>query len=83
MSAALALLTLQMTCEEFYEYDFEARCDSIIQEMYWDDSYSTETLYQTMCAHAAATGVVLTDAETWSYDRFFHNVWKCTEKGLS
>lgn len=81
MSAALALT--QMTCEDYFDYGFEAACNDLIQDMYWADSYSTDALFEAMQEHAVKARVVLTDVPFWDYDKFFHSVWKNTEKGLS
>lgn len=73
----------EMSCEDYFDAHFADECDDMIQDMYWSDSYSTDKLFNAMVADAKKHGIKLSDEETWNYDKFFHNVWKSTEKGLS
>ncbi len=72
-----------MTCEEFFDSHFESICDDWVQEAYWNNDWNTDKVFEAMQKSAAEKGIILSDCETWDSDKFLHNVWKCTEKGLS
>lgn len=74
---------IRMTCETFCETHFDAWLCDYIQESYWDDSFNTDHAFDRMEREAARLGVRLTDIETWNYDAYLTNAYRCTEKGLS
>ena len=74
-----------MTCEEFYDADSNVSYiyETVIQEQYWADGYDGRQLFALLKKRAAEQGVTLTDIVTFNDDRFFYDVYQCTEKGLS
>ena len=74
-----------MTCEEFYDADSAVSYiyETVIQEQYWEDGYDGQQLFALLKERAAEQGITLTDIETFNDDRFFYDVYQCTEKGLS
>ncbi len=70
-----------MTCDEFLlDVDF----GNLIDEMYWSgDVVNTEAMFNRMISEATRLGIVLTDVETWLYDKPLFAVYRDTEKGLS
>jgi hypothetical protein len=73
-----------MTCEEFFEsYMDGSDWHSLVDDMYWTDAYSSDRCFDRMKLMAKANHVLLKDEDTWSYESFFWNAYKNTEKGLS
>lgn len=69
-----------MTFEQFADTE---DYNEIIDEMYWEDNYSSERLFERTILAATKEGVIITDKDDCDYDGYFWNVWQCTEKGLS
>ena len=75
---------MDMTCEQFFDKHYDNdELYSWIDEMYWEDSFSSDKMFDAMQELAKKKNVKLTDAENWDYDKFFYNIWKTAEKGLS
>lgn len=85
MTAAekLSKAKFKMSCAEFYEAIAVDEIDGVIQDLYWDGGFSADDLFLALRRLAAKVGVELTDADDWEFERFFWEVWKSAEKGLS
>lgn len=58
---------------------FSILCD----EMYWERNFSSELCLKEMLRESANDYYEITDLESFDYDKYFHNAYMCTEKGLS
>ena len=72
-----------MTCEKFFFRHFEDSFDELADEMFWERSFKTDTVFDCMTDKAKNLGINLTDKESWDYDTFLYDAYQCTEKGLS
>lgn len=69
-----------MKCEDFADReDFSEMCD----EMYWEDNFDADRFLDALVFRASEQRVRLTDIFEWDYDKYFWNMYRCTEKGLS
>lgn len=59
--------------------------EPMIQEYSWSDKSTsiTDEMFEATLSHAARADVQLSNVESFDYDQFFHNIYSCTEKGLS
>lgn len=72
-----------MKCREYFDSCFEQKADDYIQEAYWERNFNTDTLFDMMIRDAKRKGISFEDEEEWNYDKFFYDLYKDTEKGLS
>lgn len=73
-----------MTCADFFlSYCDGIEWDSLCDEMYWGDSYSSDLCLEWLKRRAEQEEIKLTDLDDWDYDRFFYQTYRDTEKGLS
>lgn len=74
-----------MTCAEFNEtLKNEDFYNEIHSEMHWDDSYSSDKVWESFTAEAKNRNITLTDTEEWDYDtEFYKNYQLDSDKGLS
>lgn len=73
-----------MKCQEFIDdmyntYFFDKLCD----EVYWNDSNVTSTMWKALLKKAFEMGVILEDADEFNYDDVLYDLYQNTEKGLS
>jgi len=77
--------TEEMSCADFFEsyMDNYHDWDTFADEMYWEDSFSSDKCFEKMKHLAKKHNVKLKDEHTFDYDKFFYQTYKDTEKGLS
>ena len=73
---------IEMTCEDFYDREPQ-EFDTYMDEMYWEDAFSAEKLFEKMKKEAKGEGIKLVDEADFDYEDFFWEVYKTIEKGLS
>lgn len=76
-----------MTFEQLFEgTDYEKITDEMIQDMSYDGGFRSkcfEELADEMISDAEKRGFIVSDKSTFNTDKFFFNLYFCTEKGLS
>jgi hypothetical protein len=72
-----------VTCEEFYDSHCSDWVDEMMQEQFWDGGVDTNKITDAFLAWAYQKNIQLTDLESFDSDKFFYNIYQCTEKGLS
>ena len=61
----------------------ENHIDEYIQESYWNDSFSADYLEIMIKDYASDHNYTIIDDEDFNWDSELHNIYDCTEKGLS
>ena len=54
-----------------------------IQNSYWDDSFNATHLETILKDYASDYNYIIIDDEDFNWDSELHNIYDCTEKGLS
>lgn len=72
-----------MKCEDYLEQFWLDNCYELMDEMFWDRSFSSSKLCDYMLSHATSNNVLLIDMQDWNYDDSFYNTYQDMEKGLS
>jgi hypothetical protein len=57
--------------------------DTLVDEMHWDDDFSSDHCLEAMERHAKKDGVELSGLGLFDYDKYFTACYRDTEKGLS
>lgn len=74
----------KMTCDEFFDQLYDDHdLSTWFDEMYWEQSFNSDKVFEDMVQTAKTMGIELTDIEDWDYDKIIYNAYDCTEKGLS
>lgn len=76
-----------VTFEQLFEgTDYEKIADEMIQDMAFEHGFSSkrfEDFASEMIATAEKRGFNVSDKSTFNTDKFFYDLYFCTEKGLS
>lgn len=74
-----------MTCEEFYDKYMVEYIDRYIQESHIRADFNPRVCFAMLQVAASMrfNEFTIIDLETFDYDSFFYNIYRCTEKGLS
>jgi len=73
-----------MTCEQFWDRHFaDHDLDCWFSEMYEEDSFNSDKIFDCMVERAKNMNIELTDADDWMHDEFIWSCYQCAEKGLS
>ena len=67
-------------CEELWDNGFY---DEMIDEAYWQQSFSSHKMFNATLAEASRNGIELVGINTFDYDTYFTDGYNATEKGLS
>ena len=67
----------------FFDKYAEGPIDDYIQNAVWSGDFSTDKAYDILLNLAKKKRVDIVDKDDFDYDRFFHDLYKSTEKGLS
>lgn len=57
--------------------------DDYIQDSFWTKEFKTSKCLAMMETEAKQQKITLTNEEDFDYDKFFFDLYNCTEKGLS
>lgn len=61
----------------------ESFFDEYIQDSYWSDSFRAAKCEEMMKSEAKQRNITLTKEDDFDGDKFFHELYQATEKGLS
>jgi hypothetical protein len=65
------------------DFSMSKAFEDYIDSAYWSDSFDTEEAFQMMMDSAQENGILLDNVDEFDYDRFFYEIYKDSEKGLS
>lgn len=71
-----------ITCSEWIDIN-ESDINEYIQESYWSEDFSVEVLEKILIEMAKDDGIILSDLDSFDWDKELRNIYQWTEKGLS
>ncbi len=74
-----------MSCDDYLEHLWNTEgFHTLISELHWGLGVDVDRMFHYMVNEAAKDGVVLTDIDTWDYDKPLYESYKNSDdKGLS
>jgi hypothetical protein len=76
--------SIKMKCEDLADKLANGdRFDTYIQESFWERNFKTSACLEILVDEANERSIQLVDLDEWDFDKYFYNMYRCTEKGLS